>query len=173
MTTTEVGETVAKNLVAARVSLRMSQEDLARQSGLSRTTVVQIESGEADPRLSTLAKMANTVQVSPILLLVGAREMELIGKLVEPNSDGRSIYDRLKVGLGEDDCLALTSLLESGIPRNRKRAIKIGAKAAAGMASGAVTGAAIGSALLPGVGTAIGGALGYLLGKVGTSSRSD
>jgi len=45
----------------ARKTVGLSQEGLASQAGLSRMTVQRIESGQIDPRLSTLLEMARVL----------------------------------------------------------------------------------------------------------------
>jgi len=45
----------------ARKAAGLSQEVLATQAGLSRMTVQRIESGQIDPRLSTLLEMARVL----------------------------------------------------------------------------------------------------------------
>jgi transcriptional regulator with XRE-family HTH domain len=45
----------------ARKAAGLSQEALATQAGLSRMTVQRIESGQIDPRLSTLLEMARVL----------------------------------------------------------------------------------------------------------------
>lgn len=45
----------------ARKAAGLSQEQLASQAGLSRMTVQRIESGQIDPRLSTLLEMGRVL----------------------------------------------------------------------------------------------------------------
>jgi transcriptional regulator with XRE-family HTH domain len=52
---------VIKELESARKAGSLSQEALATQAGLSRMTVQRIESGQIDPRLSTLLEMARVL----------------------------------------------------------------------------------------------------------------
>lgn len=48
-----------------REEKRMTQEELARKSGVSRPTIVAIESGEVkDVKVSTLLKLANALNTS-------------------------------------------------------------------------------------------------------------
>lgn len=56
-----------KELRAAR---KMTQEDLARATGLSRVHIARVESGNYDPRLSTVQAIAKALRVK-------------VGKLVE------------------------------------------------------------------------------------------
>lgn len=54
---------VAKNIKRLREERRLSLEALARQSGVSKSMLVQIERGEGNPTLSTLWKLANGMNV--------------------------------------------------------------------------------------------------------------
>lgn len=161
-------EAVAKNVAAARAAQGMSQDDLATAAEVSRATIIQIESGESDPMLSTLVKVATALDVSPMFLLLGKAELEALVDVVRGN-----MVERLSRALGDESADTMRRLLQSGLTRNRTRAVKMGtsAVATAGLAAGAITGAAIGSILLPGLGTAIGGALGSLFGATRSSGR--
>ena len=60
----------AEYLVRLRRAKGFSQEELARRSGLATTTVAKLEEGRsADPRTSTLAKLASGLDC-PIQALV-------------------------------------------------------------------------------------------------------
>jgi len=50
-----------QELEQARKAAGLSQEALATRAGLSRMTVQRIESGQIDPRLSTLLEMARVL----------------------------------------------------------------------------------------------------------------
>ncbi|RIX76568.1 helix-turn-helix domain-containing protein [Acidovorax cavernicola] len=52
---------LTEELEKARKASGLSQEALATQAGLSRMTVQRIESGQIDPRLSTLLEMARVL----------------------------------------------------------------------------------------------------------------
>lgn len=52
---------LTQELEQARKAASLSQEALATQAGLSRMTVQRIESGQIDPRLSTLLEMARVL----------------------------------------------------------------------------------------------------------------
>ncbi len=47
----------------------MSQRELARRAGLSRTYVARLEAGQHDPALSTLEKLAKALRVNLAELL--------------------------------------------------------------------------------------------------------
>ena len=53
-----------KNLKSIRQSLGMSQLDLANSLGLERSTVAKYETGDREPALETLCKIADLLQVS-------------------------------------------------------------------------------------------------------------
>jgi transcriptional regulator with XRE-family HTH domain len=135
----------------------MSQEQLAEAADVSRATIIQIEAAEGDPRLSTLAGVASALGVSPVLLLLGRDELDAIA-----NAPGSSEAERLKDNLSSDELDTMRRLLDSGIAKNRTKAVAIAASAAtaAGLTAGTLASAAIGTAILPGIGTAIGVALG-------------
>lgn len=159
-------ETLARNLSAARTAMGLSQDQLAEAAGISRATVVQLESGEGDPRLSTISALAMALAVSPVLFFFGAAEITAIANIRESGE-----AKLVRAHLSKDDQDSMQRLLRSGLPKNRTKAVKIGADAAAavGLTAGAVASAAIGTAVLPVVGTVIGAALGSIWAKV----RSD
>jgi DNA-binding XRE family transcriptional regulator len=51
-----------KQIRAARALLGMSQVELGRAAGLSETGVVNIETGRADPKVSTLANIIRVLE---------------------------------------------------------------------------------------------------------------
>ena len=157
----QVRMNLARNLVAARTALEISQDTLATRASVSRATVIQIEGSEGDPRLSTLVSLADVLSVSPMFLLLGREDIEALSNL--QNAEDLPVESD---ELSEEDIETMRRLLHSGISRNRNKAIKMGIAAASakgGVAASALAGAAIGSILLPGIGTAVGAVLGGLL----------
>lgn len=152
--------------------MALSQDQLAELSGVSRATIVQIESGSSDPRLSTIAAIAGALGISPLLLLLGNDELRAIA-----NVENSSEAVRTREHLSKETLDDMRRLLKSGLQKNRSKAIAMGIAAAAtqgsviGLIRGLVPGAAIGSSLLPGLGTVIGAALGVALYK--TFSNDD
>lgn len=145
--------TVAKNVALARSAASMTQAVLALAAGVSRATIAQVESGDSDPRLSTLIDIATGLGTSPVLLLLGEDELRA---LVEVTRDGaRSLLSDAEVG-------RTRRLLSSGLRKQRLQAGDLGAAAARAAGLSAV-GAAIGTVLLPGIGTAMGAAIGTFL----------
>ena len=57
---------------AERVRRRMTQLDLIAKSGLGRSTVRRIESGERDMSVSQLLAIAAALDVSPVAILADA-----------------------------------------------------------------------------------------------------
>lgn len=153
-------ETIARNLSAARVGMALSQDQLAELAGISRATIVQLEGGEGDPRLSTLVAIAGALGISPLFLFLGRNELKAIANVANSRE-----ATRMQEHLSEESLEDMERLLRSGLPKNRNKAVVLGtdAAAAAGFVAGALAGSAIGSALLPGVGTVIGAVLGSWL----------
>ena len=58
-----MAELLAANIREARRRAGMTQEDLARVSGLGTGTIARLELGDADPRLSTLRQLADALNV--------------------------------------------------------------------------------------------------------------
>jgi transcriptional regulator with XRE-family HTH domain len=53
----------------ARERLGLTQEEVARRSGVHATEVSRIEAGKRDPQISTLRRLAEAVEVRPGQLL--------------------------------------------------------------------------------------------------------
>jgi transcriptional regulator with XRE-family HTH domain len=159
----EAREALARNVAAARTALQVSQDDLAAASAVSRATIIQIESGTSDPRLSTLVSLASALQVSPLFLLLGATELAAIGAV----ATGPEL-EKLRSSLSTDKLETMRRLLQSGITRNRNQAVKMAGStaAAAGLLRGGIAAAAIGSIIAPGTGWFIGAALGSVFAKM-------
>ena len=157
----QVRMNLARNLVAARTALEVSQDVLATKASVSRATVIQIEGSEGDPRLSTLVSLADALGVSPMFLLLGREDLEALSTLLRNTEELPIVLDELS----EQDIEMMRRLLHSGISRNRNKAIKMGTAAAlaTGVAASTLSAVAIGSILLPGIGTAIGAVLGGIL----------
>ena len=62
---------LARNLAALRRARTLTQETLARDAGLPRSTIANLESGEGNPSLTVLVKVASALGV-PIDELLGA-----------------------------------------------------------------------------------------------------
>jgi len=57
------------NLREARKRLDLTQEEVARRSGVHSTEISRIEGGKRDPKVSTLERLAKAVEVKPGRLL--------------------------------------------------------------------------------------------------------
>lgn len=57
------------NLRAARERLGLTQEQVAERCGVHFTEISRIEAGKRDPRVSTLRRLAEAVEVKPGELL--------------------------------------------------------------------------------------------------------
>lgn len=153
----DYSQALGRSLVAARTANHMTQQELAKASGVSRATIAEIESGKGDPRLSNIVALAQALRTSPMMLLLekGALTREVAGQLQQRT-------DALNVPI--ESVEKMNSYLNSDSRSGPQHAAREGIRAL-GAGGGAGVGAAIGSVLLPGIGTAIGAALGGLLGE--------
>ena len=62
-------ESVAQRLRALRGKRRLSQEELARKAGISRTYLARLETARQDPTLTTMEKLAKALKVTVAELL--------------------------------------------------------------------------------------------------------
>ena len=62
---------LAQNVVAARHAAGLTQRELADAAELSRATVHLIEAGACDPRVSTIANLAQALNLQTVQLLDG------------------------------------------------------------------------------------------------------
>jgi len=60
---------VGDNLKRLRTLSALTQEELAAKAGLTATAVARIERNEAEPRPSTLRKLASVLEVKPATLI--------------------------------------------------------------------------------------------------------
>lgn len=150
---------LANNIVHARSARGWSQAELAEKSGVSRTTIAQIETTDGDPRFTTVASIAAALEVPLYLLVMTREDTSSLAKILDPDFFKDSSTSAWNY---EEDVQELKTLLDSRILRDQRRAstkgYELGRKAGFGSA-GALTAAAIGSALLPGIGTIVGGAI--------------
>jgi len=63
---------IAFNIRKARVLARLSQEELAKQAGINRTYLSQLENGHSSPTLDILEKIARALGMNPTELLAEA-----------------------------------------------------------------------------------------------------
>lgn len=152
-------DALARNLVAARSALGLSQDQLAHAAGVSRATVNQLEGGasaKGDPRLSTISSVAAALGISPLFLFLDREELDAIAEIPK-SQEAKDVSSHLNA----EQLERMRRLLRSGVAKNRSEAIAMGTTAAtlAGMSAGPLAAAAIGTAISPGVGTAVSAAL--------------
>ena len=56
---------VGERLKALRIRRALTQEELAQRAGLSKNTVNRLEVDKAEPRMSSLRKLAKALDVDP------------------------------------------------------------------------------------------------------------
>ena len=59
---------LADQLATARRAAGITQSELAKKAGLSRTTVQRIEAGAVDPSVGTLLSLARVLGLEPLLV---------------------------------------------------------------------------------------------------------
>ncbi|MFV0341339.1 MAG: helix-turn-helix domain-containing protein [Anaerocolumna sp.] len=72
-----ITKTVARNLKRIRKSRKMSLDDVADQTGVSKSMLGQIERGESNPTIETLGKIVSGLRVS-FAALVSAEKTDVI-----------------------------------------------------------------------------------------------
>lgn len=143
---------IAANLVQAREAAGLTQGQLSDLSGASRATIAQIETGEGDPRLSTIESLAIALGIAPYMLLLREPDAERFVAMVSDVPE----LDRLAPAADLAD--RLEGLRLSRLPKENRQASRLSADLIEekGLISvGARVGAAIGTALSPGLGTAV------------------
>jgi transcriptional regulator with XRE-family HTH domain len=151
---------LAKNLVTARLVARVTQQELANSSGISRATIAQIETGYSDPRLSTIVELARALGLPAILLLIGLPETRALSRVLEQLEANRPFIDPREV-------TRMQYFVGTGLLKDRQRAALIGAAAVETFSQRRLSrvSAAILSAFVPGAGTEIGAILGALFAE--------
>jgi transcriptional regulator with XRE-family HTH domain len=76
MAKSEFKVALGKLIIALRADLRLSQEQLALESGIDRTRMGEIERGEANPTIDTLSKIATTLGQTLGSLIIQAEDRE-------------------------------------------------------------------------------------------------
>lgn len=57
----EPGFLLAKQLIEARLKMKMTQTELATKSGVSRVVIARLESGTSNPTLETITRVASSL----------------------------------------------------------------------------------------------------------------
>jgi DNA-binding XRE family transcriptional regulator len=150
---TIIRETLAKNISYARKAIGLTQGKLAEEANISRQTVVQLESGTGDPKISTIIDLAMALDISPMMFFLGKKEVKALAALKDK---------KYEEDINTNDLEKMQNYLQSDLSKQKDKAAQIGATigTAAGLSA---AGAAIGSILLPGFGTVIGAALGAFI----------
>lgn len=60
---------LASSLIQARIDNKLTQQQLAKKAGVSQTVVARLESGEANPTVGTISRVASVL----------GRELKLVG----------------------------------------------------------------------------------------------
>lgn len=60
-----VNKKVGKKVKKARKELKLTQEELAERVGMHYTTISRIETGDSNPPVQTIAKIAKALKISP------------------------------------------------------------------------------------------------------------
>jgi transcriptional regulator with XRE-family HTH domain len=60
---------IGDRLKTLRIRRALTQQELAEKAGISKTALNRIELNKAEPHMSTLRKLANTLDVDPTELL--------------------------------------------------------------------------------------------------------
>jgi transcriptional regulator with XRE-family HTH domain len=62
---------VGDRLKALRIAQALTQEELAHKAGVAPNTVARLERNETEPHMSTVRKLAQTLNVEPVALVKG------------------------------------------------------------------------------------------------------
>ncbi len=62
---------LGKNLKELRTRAALTQAELAEKAGLTTAAVARIERDEAEPRMTTIRKLAGALDVKPVELVKG------------------------------------------------------------------------------------------------------
>lgn len=156
---------LARNLTAARVGTRTTQQDLADVARISRATIAQLESGVSDPRISTIERLAGALQVPVFALLASDAELVALSRAAAAGVE--------RAGVGPKERLAgellhrLGRLAGSGDGKDRLRAARLAAELAAEGGDASARAASLAAVLAPALGGAWGRAWGGVGGGVG------
>jgi len=151
---------LAMNLLVARTVMGITQQQLAEISGISRATIAQIETGNSDPRLSTIVELGRAVGLPAIFLLIGLPEIQTLDEVARRSDAGQP-------AIAPQDVARMRRHVATGMLKDRVRAAIAGAKAVESNGAGDLSRvvAAIFSTFLPGVGTQIGALIGEVLAE--------
>ena len=90
-------------LAQARKAARITQADLAERAGLSRMAVQRTETGDVDPRFSTLQEMARVLNME--LIAVPAELHAQVQALIQPQTGQTAAADHIASPVTDQDSL--------------------------------------------------------------------
>jgi len=90
------GQHLARNLISLRHARTLTQDALAAASGLPRSTIANLESGEANPSLVVLVKVANAlgVPIDELLAAPRAKVRKWSAEEIGSRQRGRGVAER-------------------------------------------------------------------------------
>src|SRR5215469_12158400 len=90
------GQHLARNLISLRHARALTQDALAAVSGLPRSTIANLESGEANPSLVVLVKVANAlgVPIDELLAAPRAKVRKWSAEEIGSRQRGRGVAER-------------------------------------------------------------------------------
>lgn len=80
---------LAHRMKCARISLDLTQEELAERLGIARQTMTSYEKGHTDPPASLLAQFCGDYRIDPVWLLMGHKPPLMIAPGGDRCSDFR------------------------------------------------------------------------------------
>src|SRR5689334_4212759 len=92
----QVASRLARNLVALRHARTITQDALAKSSGVPRSTIANLESGDGNPSLTVLLKVAGALEVPLDELLAGPRAVVRRWTKTDISSQSRGTGVRLR-----------------------------------------------------------------------------
>ena len=112
-------EHLARNLVSLRGARGLSQVDLGKKAGLPRSTIANLESGDANPSLAVLVKVARALDAPIDELLAAPREKVrryAHAELPELRRAGRGVSMRpIVVGPSPHEVMAIVTFERGGV----------------------------------------------------------
>src|SRR5262249_53996155 len=87
---------LARNLISLRHARTLTQDTLAAAAGLPRSTIANLESGEANPSLAVLVKIASAlgVPIDELLAAPRAKVRKWTAKEIGSRQRGRDVAER-------------------------------------------------------------------------------
>lgn len=86
-------EKLAQGVKDLRKRKGLSQDDLAKESGLSLRTIQRVENGESEPTGETLKRISSVFNITPDELIYWDRDKETLKKIVKTRYEYLHIYD--------------------------------------------------------------------------------